>query len=69
MELARYLGIDKDNNLWELMLILFPYEQIDHMQHLTIDLKNLILKLIITDRHIFSIKISSYPKKVEKASQ
>ena len=35
------------------MLILVTEEQIDHMQNLTMDLVNLILKHVILDKHIY----------------
>ena len=51
------------------MIVLVLYEPIDHVQHLTMDLENLGLKLIIIDRHILSQKSSSYETKTGKADQ
>ena len=63
---VRYLGIEKEHNPWEYIIIFYLDVPIYHMQHLTMDLENEILKFIITDRHIFIQKISSYQKKTEK---
>ena len=63
MQLERYSGIDKEHTIWELMLILVIEEQIDHTKHLTMDLGNKTLKLIITDRNTVLQKIGSYTSK------
>ena len=40
-----------------------------HMQHITMDMENLILKLIITDRHIFLQNKYLISEKVGKIGQ
>ena len=44
IEKAYYMGVNA---------YFVPRQKLKHMQHLTMDLENIVLKLIITDRHIF----------------
>ena len=50
-QLKRYFGIEKEHTLWDLMLILIPEEQMDHIQYLTMELGNKGWKSIIKYRH------------------
>ena len=43
-----------------------PRRKMDHTQHLTMEQGNIILKLIITDRHISFQKTGSYTSNIGK---
>ena len=60
------LGLYKYHILWERVIIFVPYEQIDHMQHIPMNLGNTSLTLIITERHVVLQKIWIISRKTEK---
>ena len=69
MELEMDLGLYKEHNLWELMLVVVLDENMYHMKHPNMDLKHISLRLIITKRHIVLKKIDSYTQKTGKLGQ